>query len=111
MSNFKYTVIFSALLLLSACVSDGAMRRTIPETRITKVIWYKLPSAEVKEKWAKTEGAKRLGHKQVRGFAVYSKDGTWCRIYTEHPQNLNDTRVWATVVHELQHCIFGAWHD
>ena len=49
----------------------------------------------------------------IRGCSKWSdaSSGRTCNIYAREPKNERDTQAFATLGHELMHCLEGNWHD
>lgn len=49
----------------------------------------------------------------IRGCSKWSdaSSGRTCNIYAREPKSEMDTQAFATLGHELMHCMEGNWHD
>ena len=87
----KHAALIAALFLI------GCAER-LPTTSID-ILWQIRSPEEIS-----SEGA-RHGHKRADGLAWYRAEP--CRIMTAWP----DRRTLEVIVHELRHCIEGAFHE
>jgi hypothetical protein len=99
---FRWTL----FIALSACAS------TTPNSRDNvTIVWNRVDDPHAT--CAKLDG----NHNQVfaiRGCSKWS-DGSngsrTCSIYAREPKSEMDTQAFATLGHELMHCMEGNWHD
>ncbi len=93
------------LAALSACASTTEK----PHDNVT-VVWNRVddPHAACQ----KLDSRKEVF--AIRGCSKWSdasNGGRICSIYAREPRNESDTQAFATLGHELMHCMQGNWHD
>ena len=97
---------FLILAALSACASTTPD----PHDNVT-VVWNKVDDPHAA--CAKLDGGRNQVF-AIRGCSKWSDasaGGRTCSIYAREPRNELDTPAFATLGHELMHCMQGNWHD
>ena len=97
-----------AALLAAAALAGCAAVTTEPGAPV-QVVWQKVDDAQ-----AACEGA--AGRRElfrVLGCSRWREAGgaRTCTIYAPMPRNERDKERFATLGHELMHCMDGNWHD
>lgn len=89
---------YLVLLLLAGCAAA-------PADPGISVVWNRVddPHAVCES----LSGRKNFFH--IRGCA--QRNGTVCSIYAPEPRSELDLQRFATLGHELMHCLDGNWHD
>jgi hypothetical protein len=99
-------LIFAVVLaLLPACVSK-------PDSDKVAVVWNR--TEEPHRVCESLSGRKNFFH--ILGCSQWSEPAApggprICSIYAPEPRNERDLQRFATLGHELKHCLDGNWHD
>ena len=97
-----------ALALLVFVLAGCAAVKDEPSTPV-HIVWQKVDDVQ-----AACEGASGKREMfRILGCSKWREDGgqRTCTIYAQSPRNETDTQRFATLGHELMHCMEGNWHD
>jgi len=96
---------WTVLAVLTACASTTQN----PHENVT-VVWNKVDDPHAA--CVKLDGNRKEVF-AIRGCSKWSdaSNGRTCNIYAREPKSEMDTQAFATLGHELMHCMDGNWHD
>lgn len=101
----------SLRFLLFAALAGCASTTQNPRDNVV-IVWNRVDDPHTT--CQKLDGSTRKEVFAIRGCSKWSDASNGsrvCNIYARSPKNETDTQAFATLGHELMHCMDGNWHD